>query len=186
MTDESIFFYLKKNLPLFLRRYFYHYFLRKELQHHVPERHSVKFEEAREIGLLFDATDVNQNSVITDFAAQLKALGKKVVMLAYFDSPKPALHFDFQYFNRKNLNWHLQPETQEVKTFLERRFDILINVFSGEVLPLEYIAMLSQACFRIGIYQPGKTQLNDLMVDVKGHTDLSHQLEQIRHYLKLV
>lgn len=186
MNDESIFFQIKKRLPLFLRKYFHKYFLKKQLQHQVVERKTVKFDDAKEIGILFNATDVEQNSFVTDFAEQLKQLGKKVVMLAYFDSPKPALHFNFLYFNKKNLNWHLQPDTHDVKAFIERKFDILINVFSGDVLPLEYVASLSNASFRVGLYQQNKIHLNEMMVDMKEKKDLPNLLEQIKKYLKLV
>ena len=107
-------------------------------------------------------------------------------MLGFYNIPKSAINFAFPYFNKKNLNWHLEPTGDEVEIFIDRKLDILVNAYIDENLPLEYISALSQARFRIGHYVKEKTYAYDFMIDLKGKNDLKYLMEQYRMYLKMV
>ncbi|TSA49937.1 MAG: hypothetical protein D4R43_03060 [Sphingobacteriales bacterium] len=73
-----------------------------------------------------------------------------------------------------------------VDEFIDRKFDILINVSIKENLPLEYIAALSQASYRVGLYDPNKLYCNDLMIDLKGNKTLQKYIDQVKHYLHIL
>ncbi|MFI5134479.1 MAG: hypothetical protein ACHQD9_01380 [Chitinophagales bacterium] len=45
---------------------------------------------------------------------------------------------------------------------------------------------MSQASFRMGIYDKDKTYAYDFMVDMKGEDDLRLLLNQYRHYLQML
>ena len=89
-------------------------------------------------------------------------------------------------FNKKNLNWRLAPVGHTVESFIQRKFDILINLSVKEILPLEYISALSQANFRVGPYEKNKTYCYDLMIDTGEEKDLKNLIEQVKHYLHLM
>src|SRR5215813_12751900 len=125
------------------QRWFHFYFLRHGIkQHHAP-RKSVNLGDASEIGILFDASDPDKVSLINQFADALKREKKKTILLGYYDQPKRAINFNFSYFNRKDLNWHLKPKGRAVDEFIQRKFDILINAYTKENLPLEFVSTMS-------------------------------------------
>lgn len=169
-----------------IQRWLHFYFLRKVARQHLAPRKTINLTDSNEIGILFDASDPDQVSMINLFADSLKKERKHVVLLGYYDQPKRAINFNFSYFNRKNLNWHLKPGGDVVDEFLNRKFDILINAYSKENLPLEYISAMSQASFRMGAYNKEKTYAYDFMVDMKDENDLRWLLSQYRHYLQML
>ena len=166
-----------------LQRWFHFYFLKKELKFHHPPRKTISLRNANEIGILFDASDPDKVSVINNFAETLKRDRKRIVMLGFYNVPKQAINFNFTYFNKKNVNWHLEPYGDLVDAFIARKFDILINAFVGENLPLEYVSAMSEASFRMGTFHKEKTYAYDFMIDLKGESDLQSLVSQYRHYL---
>ncbi|MFI5135327.1 MAG: DUF6913 domain-containing protein, partial [Chitinophagales bacterium] len=126
-----------------IQRWFYFYFLRKGMKVRQVSRKTTSLSEANEIGILFDATDPDKVSLINQFADSLKREKKRTVLLAYYDQPKRAINFNFSYFNRKDLNWHLAPHGVVVDEFIQRKFDVLINAFTRENLPLEFVSAMS-------------------------------------------
>ena len=169
-----------------LRRKAHFYFLRKELKFHEVPRKVVNLSHAREIGILFDASDTDRTAIVNSFADALRKERKKVVLLGFYDFPKPALNVNFPSFNRKSVNWHFEPNGALVEEFIARKFDILINAYIDESLPLEYVSAFSQASFRVGHYDKQKTYAYDFMIDMKGDRDLRKLTEQVRYYIEMV
>ncbi len=169
-----------------LQRWFHFYFLRKELLTHAVSRKLISLANSNEIGILFDASDPDKVSVINNFAESLKKEKKKIVLLGFYNVPKKAINFNFSYFNKKDLNFFQIPKNELVKEFMERKLDILINAYTAENLPLEYISALSHASFRMGSFNKEKTYAYDFMVDMKNENDLKFLLDQYRHYLQMM
>lgn len=168
------------------RRWLHLYFLKKELKAHHVERKATSLDKANEIGILFDASDPDKVAAINHFADGLKRDKKRIVMLGFYNTPKNAINFNFSYFNQKNLNWILEPHGNTVEEFIAKKFDILINAYFSENLPLEYVSALSQASFRIGSFTKEKTYAYDFMVDMKDERDLQLLMKQYRHYLEML
>jgi hypothetical protein len=171
---------------MWLRKMLYEYFLKKELKHHKPKRSIVNFAEAREIGIILDATDPTTTNIVNQFAESLRTPYRKVTLLGFYDYPKPAINLNFPHFYRKQLNFFLQPQGYIVEEFIDKRYDILINAFLNESPPLEYIAAMSQARYRVGPYKTGKLYCSDVMIDIKGLNDLAYYTEQVKHYLYMI
>lgn len=169
-----------------IQRWMHIYFLKKELKFHHPVRKTVGLRDASEIGILFDASEPDTVSVINTFADALKRERKKVVLLGFYNVSKSAINFNFSYFNKKNLNWHLEPQGSLVEEFIQRKFDILINAYVGENLPLEYVSSMSEASFRIGSFEKEKIYAYDFMINMKGEENLQTLMNQYRHYLQML
>jgi hypothetical protein len=86
-------------------------------------------------------------------------------------------------FTRKDLNWLGFPSSGNVETFIQTKFDLLINVVTETCYPLEVITALSVASFKIG-WDLEKSGFYDLSVDVTLQPDSLYLAEQIIHYLK--
>lgn len=147
-------------------------------------RHSVSLEEAQSVGILFDGTEPEERELVLDYAEKLKREGKKVKLLAFFNSNLDSGNFTFWHFNRKQLDWSLRPKIREAEEFASQRFDLLLNLSQKAVAPLEYVAARSKAAFRVGPATE-KTVCYDLMIDLSGQpSNLKAFLQQVIFYLK--
>ncbi len=88
------------------RRLAHFYLLKKELKFHHVDRKVVKYYDARDIGILFDASDVDRTAIVSSFADSLRRENKKISLLGYYNFPKAPINFNFPYFNKKDINWH--------------------------------------------------------------------------------
>lgn len=166
-----------------LRKKIFNYVLKKEMRFHKPERRIVNLADAREVGILFDATDTDRAALVNQLADSLRTQFRKIHMLGFYNYPKPALNLTFPHFHKKQLNWYLEPQGHLVDEFMERKFDVLINAYAGENPPLEYISALSNARYRIGLYDQSKMYLSDVMIQVQERNNLRQFIEQVKHYI---
>jgi len=96
----------------------------------------------------------------------------------------PKLSYDF--FSRKDISWFYRPIHNKVKDFMEKDFDLLIDLNLADSFALKYIAGLSKAICRVGRFSEDNILYYDLMIDVKPATTLDEYLYQIRHYLTII
>src|SRR6185436_6813819 len=114
----------------------------------------VGFSEAKKIGLLYDATDQYSFEVVKAYVKNVRNQQKDILALGYVDKKElpqnQFAQFGIDFFTRKHLNWQMIPHTTIVKNFINEQFDILINLNNGKCFPLQYIAAVSHAKFRVG------------------------------------
>lgn len=158
------------------------YYLNKELQNHKATHFSMDLGSAKSVGLLLDATELAGREVVLKFSEQLKKEGKEVKLLAFFGGDAKVANFVFPHFTKKDLDFALRPKTAEVKKFMEKPFDILINLTPHGSLPLEYIAAFSKAKFRVGP-STDKTYCYELMIDTAAKKDLQSFIQQVTFFI---
>lgn len=136
--------------------------------------------DAKTIALLFDATRADSRRMVEDFAQILRVRGKKVTLLAFYDSPNLA-SFPFKTFNPQAVNWYGRPKSKQVERFLNEPFEVLIGCWLGEHLALEWVASLSKAHFKV---MPYSEDLNDfdLIIDTK-NKDLQQYISQVNYFI---
>ncbi|MEO1257367.1 MAG: hypothetical protein AAFZ15_01170 [Bacteroidota bacterium] len=156
--------------------------LRKGLPAHQVKRSSVFLENAKSIGVLFDATALEERNIVLQFAEKMKHQSKKVKLLGYFDEKLKSSDFPFLYFDKKQLDWAFRPKSEEVNAFSKEPFDLLVNISKKTILPLDYIAAYSKARFRVGPFTEN-TFCYDLMIDIDEKKGLTAFLNQVLHYL---
>jgi Family of unknown function (DUF6913) len=164
------------------RYWWHHYFLKKALKRHKVRHQSFDIKSAGMIGILFDGTEMNDREVVLDYAKNLKKEGKKVKLLAYLNTSQEQENFVFPHFDKKDLDWALRPQGQAVNSFLQQPFDILINLAKQQNIPLEYVAALSKAKFRVGPLT-GESFCYELMIEATGAKDVKAFLSQVSFFL---
>ena len=131
--------------------------------------HNIK--TAKSVGILYEAHDkksIEEIEVLIDFF--FKENKKQVKSLGYVKGKKlenfhlPRLQYDF--FLSKDLSWRPNSENYIIKNFLEKEFDILINVSNPLVNELAYLTKMSISNFKIGRYNKD-TPFFDFMIDLK-------------------
>ncbi len=167
------------------RLFMYRRRLKNERRSGAVEHVSVSFNEARRIGILFNASDEEQRSNVRLYADRLKKKhNKKVELLGFYnDKEEHEKEAEFKYYTKKDLNWFYVPGKADVKGFVGEKFDILVNFISEPSVHSEWIMTLSHAKFRVGRYTNSTDSL-DLMIDEK-KKDPAHFIGLVDMYLKM-
>jgi hypothetical protein len=149
-----------------------------------PARTIINLNDAKSIGIIYDSTDPDHDITITKCAEMLRNKGKTVEIIAFINDKKIDHKGDITIFNPKVVNWYGIPLDERVNSFCHKPFDLLICAILSESKPLEYIAYLSEAKYRIGPFDEKKTHCYDLMIEMGNKTDLTYLLLQMIHFLE--
>lgn len=146
--------------------------------------------EARKIGILYTVDEVPDYEWVEKFVTQLQGEQKEVKALGFVKNKNliqrflPKLSYDF--FSKKDLTWFYKPIHQQVRDFIEKEFDLLIDLSLNDSFPLKYIAGVSNALCRVGKFSEENTNYYDFMIDVKPSMTSDDYLGNIRHYLTVI
>ncbi len=144
--------------------------------------------DAKSIGILFNATDLVSFEIVKELVKNLTTKENTVDVLGYVDSKQLIDHYlyrkGFDFFTRKQLNWYYKPEAENVNSFIDKPFDLLINLSLDEPYPILYILASSAAKFKAGIYIEGFEYL-DFMIDIRKEKEamesLKHEIDVEMH-----
>jgi hypothetical protein len=165
------------------RNYFYNRTLAEKLQNLKTKRIITNLKDAKTIGIIFNSTHPDNDITITKFAENLRSQGKAVDIIGFVNDKQTEQKPGFTIFNKKNLSWTLIPQDESVEKFAEKNFDLLFASFVDEDLSLEYVARISKAKWKAGIYRANKVDFYDIMINLGGRNELPYFLEQATHFL---
>ncbi|MFM7218403.1 MAG: DUF6913 domain-containing protein [Bacteroidota bacterium] len=179
------------NLEGKLRSALGRYRFRKELRKNQVVHDTVGFEEAKKIGILYNATDEADYEVIKEYVKKLRSEHKKdVLAMGFVDRKKmPASQFPqygLDFFCKKDLDFRMIPKDPIVHNFIQEPFDILVNLNAERCFPLQYIAALSQARFRVGRYDRRTVDCYDMMINLKGDPGIRTMIDEIETFLRIL
>jgi hypothetical protein len=166
------------------------YYYKKEQSHSSRQCRMTNLKEAKRIGILYTLNDVPDYERVSDFVAKLQGEHKEVKALGFVKNKNlvqrflPKLSYDF--FSSRDLTWFYKPVHRQVKDFIEKEFDLLIDVSLQDSFPLKYISGLSNAMCRVGKFSEQNLDYYDLMFDLKPTATFEEYLVQIQHYLTVI
>ena len=146
-------------------------------------------EKAKSIGILYEATNVKQIKKIEPFVKYFFDLKKDVKALGYVNKKRldnchiPKLNYDFFYL--KDLNWYYKPQNYIIDNFIQKEYDILINLCDSSVIPIKYLVASSIARFKIGIFEENY-QIYDFMISLNDDKSVVKLMSEIKHYIELI
>jgi hypothetical protein len=147
-------------------------------------------DQAKRIGILYTLDDIPDYNKISDFVSELQHKHKDVKALGFVKNKNlitrflPKLSFDF--FSIRDLSWFYRPIHIKLKDFIEKEFDLLIDLSTYESFPLKYIAGLSHSLCKVGRFSEENSNYYDLMIDIKPSATLDDYIGQVRHYLTII
>ncbi len=174
------------NLRIKIGQYYY----KRDISH--SERHCqmTNLKDAKRIGILYTLDDVPDYERVSEFVSKLQGDHKEVKALGFVKNKNlvqrflPKLSYDF--FSKRDLTWFYKPIHNQVRDFIEKEFDILIDLSLQDNFPLKYISGLSKALFRVGKYSEKNTEYYDLMIDLKPTMTSEDYLGHVQHYLTVI
>lgn len=172
------------------KKKFGEYFLKKETEGIYRTKQAINFNEAKSIGILFDATVSEDFELVKKYIKFLKDHKKRVRSFGFYNAKEiPTMQYsklEYDFFTRKQVNWHFKPTDPLIKNFVEEEFDILINFTVHQCLPLVYIAALSKAKFKIGKHFSNYEMYYDLLLNVEEGKSLKYFMRNVDVYLNMI
>jgi hypothetical protein len=154
--------------------------LRRKMQHLQRQRKVTTLESAQKIGLIFNATETSIFDPIKNFIEYLTNKNIEVFPLGIVNSNTLVDQYLFRkgyyFLTRKQLNWYYKPTDPYVETFINQPFDILIDLSIEQYYPIQYLAGLSKAKFKIGIYS-SNNEIHDFMINIDPERKLRKEVK---------
>ena len=161
----------------------------KELKRNDRTKLVCNLDDAKSIGILYDATFKDQLDTIKPFVQYFFDLKKDVKALGFVNSKQLSFHhtpmLQYDFFYQKDLNWYYKPQNYIIDNFVKKEYDILINLCDSSVIPIKYLVASSKAHFKIGPYE-ADYEIYDLMISLKEDKNMQKLMYEIKHYINVI
>ena len=150
----------------------------------------VNLSHAKSIGIIYPLFDVPDYNQVMEFVTQLQKDKKGVKALGFVQEKElvnrfpPKLSYDF--FSQSNLNWYGKSMNERVQDFVNKEFDILIDLSMDELMPIQYVVGISRARCKVGRFSEDNARYYDLMIKIQPTTTLREFISQVKHYLTII
>ncbi|MBL7755578.1 MAG: hypothetical protein JNM44_13970 [Chitinophagaceae bacterium] len=128
----------------------------------------VNFSGAYRIGILSEYRDEMQVEQVLGYQKKLEKLGYDCEILFFIDNPEKEKTFYHQKFTPDDLDRKtalpVSPKTDRV---IVKKYDLLLNLYFGECLPLQYVSHMSHARCRVAPFTEIFSKCSDLMIPSK-------------------
>ena len=146
---------------------------------HQQQKGAGYFTGLAKVGILMDATEETEKKEALAFVEQLKKQAGTIHVLGYVNRKEINTELPFDSFCKKDLDWLWRPKDALTRQFKAKPFDLLINLCQKDCFPLEYLAVSTNANYKIGALTNYPNSY-DLMLDTKS---LTKYLEQVNFFL---
>jgi hypothetical protein len=141
--------------------------VKKYLKEEVRDRRFVNYTNAKTILLIFESDLSEQNLLIRNIIQQLVSDGKKVKAWGFVnkkETSSPILQ-DYRILHQGNLNFLRKPNNLILDELTHIKSDLLIDLTTTEIIPLQYITLYANAACKTGLKKTGMN-FYDFMVDL--------------------
>ncbi len=165
--------------------------LRKKMGRMHRSRFKGNLSSARTMGLVWDATNPEELTVLSQFHQKMAEKNIDVKILGYYPGKNlPDRLTAIRYLNclkKEDINFTYRPVTREAESFAGTVFDILIDINFKNLFPLRYISSLSKAGLKVGIFDKENDHSPfDLMIEFNKTADINTYLTQVIYYLEII
>lgn len=162
------------------------YFFNRELANargNAPIQRTLKnLHKVKSVGIIYTLSSSTNVQAIDTFISKLKKQGIKVEELIFIEDVKISTERTLNSFNPKDLNWKKIPTKPLVTEFIEKDFDVLIDLTTQSYPPMLYICSLSKSKARIGIQSTEKEKALDVLIEIE-NTEIENIIERITYFL---
>jgi hypothetical protein len=134
-----------------------------------PRKHRfVSYKKAKTILLLFESDYTEKNQNIHAIIHELQQDGKKVSACGFIDKKEIAtvIYPDFRILHHKQTDFFHKPLASYLNELQNSEFDLLIDLTSRQVIPLEYLALYTNASFKTGMRKTN-LPIYDFVLDIE-------------------
>lgn len=173
-----------------IKNFLGNYYLLQEIKTVRRNKMFLNLEEAKTIGIVFDASEKEDFELVKKYISYLKEMKKRVKAIGFFNSketpPMAYSKLEYDFFSLKDLSWNNIPKSFYVKNFIDEQYDILLDMNLKDVFPLRFISSLSRAKFKVGKSSKWNSSAFDLMFDIGTKNNLKYFLKNLDTYLFII
>ncbi len=163
------------------------YVLRKKLGKMNRDKKMVNLHNARTIGIIYNVNSQTTFQIVKTLVKDLTSRQRQVMAIGFVNRksiPNYCIAANSGYhFNLRDLNWYGAPKNDYVHEFINKEFDILIDLSLDDLFIFKYIAGLSRSKFKVGRHNDAHLDCFDLLIKMEPNVSLEALIEQIIHYL---
>lgn len=176
--------------PYPLSRKILKYLIRKHQKKIRHNSNGVSYKNAVRIAILSESQTIDTSQYIIDFISDIRKDAKEITTLEYLNnsiklSVKSWKQTQF-YLHKNNLNFLNLPKKEPLKEFLEKEYDIIINLCITNNIYLHYISAITNSKLKIGPYNQEFESCYDFMIRVNAETDINSFVSSVDTYLKMI
>ena len=160
---------------------------KKFLRKHLVNDRILETDDIRNIAAVACIVNIDEfedTAALYDFAGDLNISEHQFNIIAYTRTPKKYEDGKIPLFSLEDFNWKLQIREGNVKTFLSKEYDVLINYFTKEKTSLLYLSTLTQSKIRFG-FKALDHHYNDVIFKVNTNNADLFRSEMLK-YLKVM
>ncbi|MGC9344929.1 MAG: DUF6913 domain-containing protein [Bacteroidales bacterium] len=164
--------------------------LLKKKKKQTPRNRAVyNFDNAKSVGILFDANHSDAFDSIIAFYKFLKKRGIKSQMLGYVEDKElpdqMVLRDNCEFVSLRDIDLWLRPKNEAGVNFMKETFDILFDLSLEDYFTMHYISTLSVAKFKVGRYKDTPNDY-DFMINIDKKPSVEYLIEQIEVYVEIL
>jgi hypothetical protein len=173
-----------------IKNYIGRWLLQKEAKKSVKAMHIPHFGELHEIGIIYNADIKENEEQINKVAHFLREQGKKVWTMGFVNAKTlphtKTFHISSEYFWKEKLSFFNLPQTEKLGNFITHKFDLMMNLYFEEELPLQALSTYCNASFSMGAQLRDALTYNDSVIDTSENHNIEYLASQMIHYLKVI
>jgi hypothetical protein len=166
------------------------FLLNKNLSRLERDKKLVSFSDARNIGIVYLVSNQGVFNKVKLLIRKLNSPYRQVMALGFVNRDSipdycVAANSGY-YFDKKDLNWYGAPNNDYIKEFINKEFDIIIDLTLEDVYVLQYIVALSKSKLKVGRFSKSMEKYYDLMIKNNNNTLSDEYIDQILYYLDIL
>ena len=134
---------------------------------------------AKTVGVLWSFDEKDAFLIVQQHIKSRKNLNLEAL---YFNQEKEAANQNEHSFGKADLSWLGFPKQGLSISFIQKEWDVLIDLSVKKKFPIKALATLSKAVFKVG-YSPETNNPYDLNIDIHQNPNPNYLAEQIIKYL---
>lgn len=149
------------------------------------------FSRVKSIALVWNAAKHNEFQALARFHQRMNERNIDVRILGYYEGKYlPDAYTAIRYLRcirKSEVNLFFIPESPEIKSFINNKFDVLIDINFEKYFSLLYITNLSKASLKVGLFEVEAIQTPfDLLMEIEKPVNVDNYLNQVIQYLEMI
>lgn len=161
----------------------------KKLRANLPKAAPYRgFDSFKTLGINFERS--NSKNVILEYAKKMEGLGKEVVLLEYLpftkkEIEKKGIAVEGLWYCKSDLKFSGVPNNPNIEIYLNKNFDVHLDLNSNPEHPNDFISLKSNASLRAGSNNR-KDLLLDLMLRISEKNNFEGLFKELDYYLNFI
>jgi len=147
--------------------------------------------QIKNIGIVWDASKTEDFTSLTRFRQKMHERHIDVKIIGYYPGKNlPDQYTAIRYLSclrKDEVNLLYHPVSSNADSFINKHFDVLIDINFKKLFPLKYILCMSKAELKVGLRDTESTNSPfDLMMEIKKPVEIENYLDQVIFYLEMI